>query len=64
MNDYVERMSQSFSNELEKIAAVKVAKSSSGWMLPMAAGGLLTATALKAEQDRRLGRRLRVQSRG
>ena len=61
MSNYVERMSQSFASELEKIAAVKVAKKGIGWMLPAAAGAVLTATAMQAEKDRRMGRRFRAQ---
>lgn len=62
MSNYVERMSQSFASELEKIAAVKVArKGGAGWILPAAAGALLTATAMQAEKDRRMGRRFRAQ---
>jgi hypothetical protein len=64
MNEYTERMSQSFQNELDKIAMYKVAKGGGNWILPAAAGGLLTHMALQAERDRRIGRRYRVQSGG
>lgn len=61
MHEYAEQMSRSFEDELQKIAAIKVAKGG-GLLMPMAAGGLLTAALMRAEQDRRLGRRLRAQS--
>lgn len=62
MEEYVKQMSRSFEDELQKIAEAKLAsKGGGGWMLPLAAGSVLTAAALRAEQDRRLGRRLRIQ---
>ena len=61
MSDYAEKMSRSFETELQKIATAKVAGS---MLLPAAVGGGLTLMALKANKDRRLGRRLRMQSRG
>lgn len=68
MNDeYATQMSRSFEDELQKIASRKVANAATqtgkSWLLPAIAGGVLTGTAMRAEKDRRLGRRLRVQQR-
>ena len=59
MNEYATQMSQSFENELQKIASSKIANKS--WLLPAVAGSLATGLVVQAEKDRRLGRRVRVQ---
>jgi hypothetical protein len=61
MEEYAKQMSRSFENELQKIAEAKLA---GNWLLPLAAGSVLTAAALRAERDRKLGRRLRIQQGG
>ena len=67
MSSYANVMANAFQSELVKIAAKKqsgLADLAKNKYLLGAGGGILGFHALtKAEQDRRLGRRLRMQSR-
>lgn len=68
--NYVDVMSQSFQNELEKIASEKRAQglgeALGKYKFPATVIGGIAAweTAKKINRDRKMGRQLRVQSRG
>lgn len=62
-NDFVEKMASGFEDELQKIAASKasVGGPAAKLLVPAAGGAALTLAAIRANNDRKMGRQLRLQ---
>jgi hypothetical protein len=63
-HEFINRMSTSFQNELQKIASSQKTSSLKKMLLPAAAGVVAWEGIKRVEKDRKLGRTLRRQQPG
>jgi len=62
-NNYVEKMVRGFEDEFNKIAAARVGGGGAAakLLVPAAGGAALTLAAIRANNDRKMGKQLRLQ---